>query len=192
MGTGGDEIATDSRRQIPLGGFRQLRASFHRGDQMGVRGTKPTPTVLKILRGNPGRRRLNTQEPTPAPADPQRPPPDWLDDAAKTEWARVAPMLARNGLLTEMDLDALTCYCQAWCTWKAASEQIRKFGMVIKARNGFPMQSPYVSIANKAMVMMKGLMMEFGMTPSSRSHVSRDVEVRPANVLDRFVHRTRG
>jgi P27 family predicted phage terminase small subunit len=159
---------------------------------MGHRGTKPTPTVLKILQGNPGRRRLNTREPTPAPADPQRPPPEWMDDAAKAEWVRVAPMLARNGLLTEMDVDALSCYCQAWCTWRAASDQIRKFGMVVKAKNGFPMQSPYVPIANKAMLAMKGFMTEFGMTPSARAHVSVQVEVQTPNPLDRYTKPRRG
>jgi P27 family predicted phage terminase small subunit len=102
------------------------------------------------------------------------PPPDWIGDAAKVEWRRLAPMLARNGLLTEIDLDALTAYCVAWCTWKDASHKIRQFGMVIKSSNaGVLMQSPYISIANKAMATMKGLMLEFGMTPSSRTRVER-------------------
>ena len=27
-------------------------------------GRKPTPTTLKVLRGNPGKRKINTEEPT--------------------------------------------------------------------------------------------------------------------------------
>jgi len=102
-------------------------------------------------------------------------------------------------VLTEMDLDALTAYCVAWSTWKDATQQIRRFGMVIKTGGkttkgpdgketttpGYPMQSPYISIANKAMAAMKGLMTEFGMTPSSRNRVAR-VELPPINPLDRF------
>ena len=137
-----------------------------------MRGRKPVPTTLKVLRGNPGKRALPAKEPTPPAVDETHLPPAWLDDTAKTEWRRIAPMLARNGLLTEMDLDALTAYCHAWCVWKDANQKIRQFGMVIKAQNGFPMASPYLPIANKAMVTMKGLMTEFGMTPSARSRVA--------------------
>src|SRR5262245_41506 len=98
-----------------------------------MRGRKPVPTALKVLRGNPGRRPLNPAEPTPAPAPVN--PPDWLPQDARAEWDRLAPMLARNGLLTEMDIDALVAYCEAWCRWKDANAKIRQFGMVIKGPN---------------------------------------------------------
>jgi len=164
-----------------------------------VRGRKPTPRVLRILLGNPGRRPLGPDEPTPPVVPETQAAPDWLDDGAKVEWGRLAPMLVREGVLTEMDLDALTAYCVAWSTWKDATQQIRRFGMVIKTGGkttkgpdgketttpGYPMQSPYISIANKAMAAMKGLMTEFGMTPSSRNRVAR-VELPPINPLDRF------
>lgn len=155
-----------------------------------MRGRKPDPTVLRVLKGNPSKRPLPTKEPTPKLVDASHPPPDWLDDAAKAEWRRIAPMLARNGLLTEMDLDALTAYCHAWCVWKDANAKIRQFGIVIKAKNGFPMASPYLPIANKAMVTMKAFMIEFGMTPSSRSRVTRsDAETPAVNPLARFLKR---
>jgi hypothetical protein len=32
---------------------------------MGLRGPAPEPTALKLLRGNPGKRPLNTLEPKP-------------------------------------------------------------------------------------------------------------------------------
>jgi P27 family predicted phage terminase small subunit len=157
-----------------------------------MRGRKPVPTALRIMRGNPGKRPLPADEPSPPPLEVTRPPPEWLDDEAQTEWRRIAPMLARNGLLTEVDLDALTAYCLAWCTWKKANRAISQFGMVIKAKNGYVMQSPYIPIANKAMATMKGLMLEFGMTPSSRSRVSKsDGALAPSNPLERFLNRKR-
>ena len=155
-----------------------------------MRGRKPEPTILRVLKGNPQKRPLPVNEPTPAPVAASHPPPEWLDDAAKAEWRRIAPMLARNGLLTEMDLDALTAYCHAWCVWKDANAKIRQFGIVIKSQNGFPMQSPYLPIANKAMVTMKGFMLEFGMTPSSRSRVTRTEEDQTTdNPLGKFLKR---
>ena len=86
----------------------------------------------------------------------------------------------------------LTAYCVAWGTWKDATQKISVFGMVIKTKTGYPMQSPYIPIANKAMTTMKGLMTEFGMTPSARAHVSVQFEVHTPNPLDRFTHPRRG
>lgn len=155
-----------------------------------MRGRKPDPTVLRVVKGNPQKRPLPKDEPAPAAVRETHPPPDWLDDVAKAEWCRIAPMLVRNGLLTEMDLDALTAYCHAWCVWKDANAKIRQFGIVIKSQNGFPMPSPYLPIANKAMVTMKGFMLEFGMTPSARTRVTRTEEKTPAaNPLSKFLKR---
>lgn len=149
------------------------------------------PTALKILRGNPGKRALPTDEPEPVVVEDTRPPPEWLDDAAKREWERVAPMLIRNGLLTEMDVDALTAYCQAYSTWKEASQKIKLFGMVIKGPNEFVMQSPYLPIANKALATVRAFMVEFGMTPSARTRVSNAGKKTAANPLERFINRRR-
>ena len=36
---------------------------------------------------------------------------------------------------------------------------------MVKSPNGFPMQSPYLAVANKSMEQMRGLLTEFGMSP---------------------------
>jgi P27 family predicted phage terminase small subunit len=135
-----------------------------------MKGRKPQPSALRVLRGNPGRRPLPPDEPTPEPTV-NAAPPEWLDEEAKAEWHRLAPMLERLGVLTESDTGALTAYCEAWATWKGATQKIRQFGMVIKGRNEIPMQSPYVRIAHNALIQMRGLLVEFGLTPSSRARV---------------------
>jgi P27 family predicted phage terminase small subunit len=145
---------------------------------MEMRGRKPQPTQLKVLRGNPGRRPLNRAEPAPAPALSLA-PPAWLEGEAVTEWHRLAPVLHRLGLLTEIDGDALASYCQTWARWREAEAAIRKYGMVLKGKNGFPVISPYVAVANRAMAHMKALLIEFGMTPSSRTRVKTDTGAAP-------------
>lgn len=135
-----------------------------------MRGPKPQPSALKLLRGLPGKRKLAADEPQPTPVT-AIPPPDWLDPEAQAEWTRLAPMLARVGILTETDTAALTAYCDAWATWKDATQKIRKFGMVIKGKHDIPMVSPYVKIAHNALLHMRALLTEFGMTPSSRARV---------------------
>jgi len=47
-------------------------------------GRRSVPTVLKKLRGNPGRRRLNAREPMPRP--PLADPPEWFDDDQRASW----------------------------------------------------------------------------------------------------------
>jgi P27 family predicted phage terminase small subunit len=150
-----------------------------------MRGRKPQPTALKILRGNPGHRPLNRDEPAP-PAAHNLAPPTWLEGPAVAEWRRLAPTLHRLGLLTEIDGDALATYCQTWARWQEAEGQIRKFGMVIKGKHGFPVISPYVAVANRAMAQMKSLLVEFGMTPSARTRVKTDASAKPDDPFVKF------
>ncbi len=56
------------------------------------------PTNLNLLRGNPGKRKLNANEPDPEPAIPTC--PSHLNDVGKKEWRRVTKELLalRNNL----------------------------------------------------------------------------------------------
>jgi P27 family predicted phage terminase small subunit len=140
------------------------------GGQGGRSGRKPQPTALKLLKGNPGRRPLNENEPRPAPRLPQA--PAHLSEAAKKEWRRAGRMLLQLGLMSEMDRPAFALYCQAYGRWVETEEALRKYGVMVKSPSGFPMQSPYLAVANKAMEQMRSLLSEFGMTPASRTRVS--------------------
>lgn len=134
-----------------------------------MKGRKPIPTALHLLRGNPGRRAHTRKEPTPAPLT-ELAPPAWMAADAQAEWTRLAPTLARLGVLTETDADALAAYCEAWTTWKAATRAIRDGGLTIETEHGTRM-SPFVRIANDAMGQCRALLVEFGMTPSARARV---------------------
>ena len=139
-----------------------------------MRGRPPTPTALKILRGNPGKRALNRNEPTPAPRRSLA-PPSWLaGELARREWRRLAPKLSRLGLLSEIDDAALGQYCQLWQRWREAEAALREHGMVIVGNKGAPVLSPYVAIVNRSLAQMRALLVEFGMTPASRSRVKTD------------------
>ena len=75
------------------------------------------------------------------------------------------------GLLTSIDRTALALYCQAWGRWVEAEEALKQYGVMVKSPSGFPMQSPYLAVATKAMEQMRQLMAEFGMSPSSRTRL---------------------
>jgi len=135
-----------------------------------MRGRKPKPTALKISQGNPGRRPLNTREPHPEVGIPER--PAHLGPEACAEWDRVTAILQVLGIITKIDRAALAAYCVAFARWVEAEQKLKEQGLVVRApQTGYPMQNPYLSIANTAMTQMIRLAAEFGMTPSSRSRL---------------------
>lgn len=137
---------------------------------MGARGPRPQPTALRVLRGNPGKRALNKQEPKPTVAKVR--PPAHLTAEARREWRRVLPELERLGLLTVVDRAALAGYCQAYARWVEAEEKLSEYGMVGVTPSGYVQQLPYVSIAQKQLDLMRRFAAEFGFSPASRSRVS--------------------
>lgn len=144
-----------------------------------MRGRKKTPTNLVLLRGNPGKRALNKEEPKPRQQLPE--PPGHLDTGAKREWRRVAPELHQLGLLTVLDVDALAIYCVCWSRWVAATRQLNKEGFVVEGPQG-PRPSPWLTVANTAAKQMLAMAIEFGMTPSSRARI----KVEPPRSPDPF------
>jgi len=133
-------------------------------------GRRPQPTKLTLLKGNPGRRPINQNEPQPEASIPECPPD--LDERAHAEWDRMGKLLFEMGLLTKVDHAAMTAYCQVWSRWREAEANIVKFGAVIVGKLGLPMVSPYLRIANECLKQMRLYLVEFGMTPASRSRIS--------------------
>jgi len=133
-------------------------------------GRKQTPTRLKLLRGNPGHRPINQDEPKPQPRLPRA--PQHLSEAAKKEWTRAGRFLLQLGLISDLDLAAFAAYCTAYGRWVEAEQALQTYGVMVKSPNNFPMQSPYLAVANRAMDQMRSLLSEFGMSPASRTRVS--------------------
>jgi len=149
-----------------------------------MRGRKPVPTALKILRGNPGQRRIDLEHEAAPGAALDLTPPAYLSEDARAEWADKSEMLARLGLLTEADLDAFALYCQTFARWKEAEAALLKSGLLIKSgsNNGIPVVNPYLGIATKAQAQCSRMLIEFGLTPSSRARV----KVEKPKKVDKF------
>lgn len=122
------------------------------------------------MTGNPGKRALNKNEPRPEPVPPDCPPE--LGPSAQREWNRLVGELSKLNLITNLDRAALASYCGAYALWAEATEAIQKFGTMVKSPSGFPMQSPYIAIANRQAEIMMRIASEFGFTPASRSRIS--------------------
>lgn len=140
-------------------------------------GRRKTPTQLKVVRGNPGRRPLPENEPEPeiVMADP----PPHITGYALEEWDRVMPQLYALQLISEIDRAAFAAYCNAYGRWRDAEEAIARMaerdhltkGLMIKTTNGNAIQNPLVGTANKAAADMMRYADSFGMTPSARARL---------------------
>jgi P27 family predicted phage terminase small subunit len=162
-----------------------------------ARGRRPLPSTIKNLRGRPGKRAVNENEPEVQAGDPEM--PAGLSDAAKQEWDAMVPHLRTMGVLTPVDRAALAAYCYAFDIWMLANEEVKKFGVLIKhpvmGRKGTPEENeviafitkknPAVAIANEALKTKKSFLVEFGMTPSSRSKLHVD-KPKPPDPADSF------
>jgi P27 family predicted phage terminase small subunit len=137
---------------------------------VGLRGPAPKPTAIKQAEGNPGKRRLNSDEPEFEARIPKT--PSHIDEQAKKEWRRIAPMLLRNHVLTEGDYMALANLCQAWATLKRLQGLLNDApSLLVKTPAGYVQQTPLFSMINRQMTLVNRLCAEFGLTPSSRSRV---------------------
>src|SRR6185312_13563492 len=106
--------------------------------------------------------------------------PTELGPAARREWDRLVGQLASLRILTALDRAALAAYCGAYGLWAEATEAIQKYGVMVKSPTGFPMQSPYVSIANRQAEIMMRIASEFGFTPASRSRIAKQAPNAPS------------
>ena len=136
---------------------------------MATRGRKPTPTAIKELEGNPGKRALNKNEPKPTKKAP--PCPKWLEPEAKKEWRRLAKKMEQLGVLTEVDMAAFAGYCQAYARWKEAEEFITQHGSILRTKSGYVQPVPQVSIAQTYLKIMNRFAEQFGLTPAARSRI---------------------
>ena len=144
-----------------------------------MRGRKPTPTALKVLQGNPGKRPLNRREPKPPPTAPGC--PTWLSIEAKAEWRRVVPVLDQLGMLTKVDRAALATYCEEWATFVYAQRLVHEHGITIKVHESTsldgqtlyfrPTKNPALQVARDAADKVRQFASEFGLTPSARTRL---------------------
>ena len=89
-------------------------------------GTKPAPTELKLLRGNPGRRPLGDKVRGDLPADVPPPPPS-LSSAGQAAWA----LYWQHGRawLAMTDIPILTQLCETHDEAERLAERIREEGL---------------------------------------------------------------
>jgi P27 family predicted phage terminase small subunit len=136
-----------------------------------MRGRKPTASVVKLITGNPGHRPLNEREAKPRVVVPDPPEMVTGDPEALAEWNRVTVLLEAVGLIVKLDRAIIAGYCMAWSRWIECEKMLKTTGLIVKAPNGYPMYSPYLSASNKALDQVRQFTEQIGLSGSSRSRI---------------------
>lgn len=134
-----------------------------------MRGRRPTPTAVKKANGNPGRRKLNKKEPS-AGSKLKKPP--FLGSYGAKMWDATIKQLEAMGLLDGADHDSLMLWCLAYDDLRTNREFIKKHGatfvVIDQAGNKIIREHPAARGAREAWKAMRGMLTEFGFTPSAR------------------------
>nr|WP_165128975.1 phage terminase small subunit P27 family [Bradyrhizobium sp. 6(2017)]QIG99114.1 phage terminase small subunit P27 family [Bradyrhizobium sp. 6(2017)] len=142
-----------------------------------MKGRRPAPTHLKLVKGNPGKRPLNSKEPKARRSRPSA--PLHLSDKARETWGYVTGLLDRMGVLTEADGVALEMLCEAYADFLAARAELKSIGSdyyTTETAGGDTMHRVHPAVAqrNDADRRIRAWLAEFGMTPSARARVKAD------------------
>lgn len=162
-----------------------------------MRGRLPKPTQLKIVQGTARPDRMNEDEPVPPAGDIV--PPAWLKKRARRLWAEMSPILMQMGVLTTADVQAFAVLCETQAEFIEARADVAKRGTEIErtryGKDGMPFvetrDNPSVRIASDAGKRVKAMMVEFGMSPSSRSRVKATPAPKEKSALEKLRDRGR-
>lgn len=143
---------------------------------MAKRGRKSTPTTLKLLRGNPGKRSLPKNEPQPKGNLPAC--PEYLEGKARDAWLAFAEQLSECGIARALDATALELLCSSYGLYCQAEALVLAHGpvwleMPKDGESKIPrfVYSPHWAVKNREWKNVLSMLREFGMTPSSRTSV---------------------
>ncbi|HDT6579186.1 TPA: phage terminase small subunit P27 family [Bacillus cereus] len=146
-------------------------------------GRKAKPIHLQILEGN--KNRLTKQEieqrvkaeQSIQPKTNRIKAPTWLNAVAKKEFNRISKELMELDLITNVDINALAAYCDAYSDYVECTKIIREEGLMVeytnKAAETNKVPHPLLTKKKQLHEQMKSLAIEFGLTPSSRASLAK-------------------
>ena len=160
-----------------------------------MRGRKPNPAKLRVVGGKGDQPGAALAAGLPCEA-PDCPAIVADHELAAEVWHRFLPELLKAGFMARLYEGTFAMWCVAYGRWAEAEADLRKTGMLIKSPKGYPIQNPYLAIANRAMEQMHRLGEQFGMSPIAVARAQRAAQGdlfggdRFAEFWNRGEHRT--
>ena len=144
-------------------------------------GRKPKPTKLHILNGNPSRKKLDTNEPTPDIVIPNC--PNHLSELGKLEWYRITKEFKKLGLISEIDMAGVASYCQLYGRWVELENAINEEDNIIAGRI-----NPKIVESRLTLQQLRSYLTEFGMTPSARARLSINLQSGETDPMEKLLN----
>jgi phage terminase small subunit len=105
---------------------------------MGRRGPKPEAAILKLVKGNPGKRRIKKNEPQlPPPAPESSVPPKRLKGVAAEEWNKLYDGLVAKGVVHVGNLTIFENYCYVLGKLRTCENVAEKVSIEIAIMKGY-------------------------------------------------------
>lgn len=145
-------------------------------------GRHAKPTALKVLQGNPGKRKLSKDGPAPAPLAVVPDPPEWLGEWAAEMWQTIAPWLVQTGIMTRTDTHNLAAFCAAYDRWRQAEEEVASVGITVTDPKGVVKKNPACTVINESLRQLASFGASLGLDPASRARLmGSHGKEKPAN-----------
>lgn len=133
------------------------------------------PAKLKVLEGNPGKRRISPPPISSSSADPD--PPAHLSEASSVEWRLLVHSLQTERLWTNRDRAALEVYVEALVTFREAVAYVRAHGVMVPGqKSGTTVKNPAIQIVRDSAGVIRAYGSEFGLTPYTRMQLGLPVQ----------------
>lgn len=157
------------------------------------KGRPPKPTTLKLLEGNPGKRKLNMDtEPKGTEVDSEKVAlPSWVDGVGRCFFRRCWINAGKIKVLTEEDRDALIHVAMEYSLYRKAHDYCKRNGLSYQTSTatGEKIHKPYPEAA-QSIALFKNVrsgLADFGLTPSGRvGMIKTPNKDKPENPLARY------
>lgn len=158
-------------------------------------GRKPQATEVKKQKGSfltqPGRE--NKREPKPPKGWPEKTEMVLLDKRASAKWDEVCKLLASMNVLSKADRDLLELFCMNYSQYIALLKKVMECGMVNQSVNTrgetVTKRSAYQAELGRIQDRQHKLLIEFGLTPSSRTKIVAISDMKSESPFDKWMER---
>ena len=136
-----------------------------------MRGRRPIPTALRLIRGVRSHKRSNPHEPKPARLS-ESCPRELTNPLAREEWRRAISPAVTRGQVTVDDRALAIAHCELWATWRELLTEAARHPLIVTVgKHHSPATNPALVQANKTLLLLVKVDAELGFGPSSRTRI---------------------
>lgn len=113
--------------------------------------------------------------PAGTPLEKTPDPPMWLGPVGREYWNRIAPLLVKYGLLTDMDTEVLATLCDWWEVYRTSAQLLRESPKlaIVELPGGNQQKSQHSLMRDQAYKALVQLWPKFGLTPEGERRLRR-------------------